>query len=251
MGLHVLGFSGIDYNRLLYGISWSYKNDNLEHEKSELLRGSYIKMIKLLVKYSVWFFVFLVISELFIERGLLNFLPIFNYKILHIVDTKSVLVAGILPASIALGRFSFVFFVKYFNWTAVMLGFILVAIILFVFSVVWSLDISTTVHYMSWKNLPIAAYTFPLIGFFLAPLYPVLCSSVLNAQTQENQSAMTVLIMVFTSLGTCLGALATGYDFQHFGGLFAFEILLIPLLVLFVLIKPYHFIISRETDKKH
>ncbi|AFJ43392.1 hypothetical protein [Francisella orientalis] len=47
----------------------------------------------------------------------------------------------------------------------------------------------------------IIALLFPMIGFFMAPIYPTLCSSILSSQPENLQSAMAGLIIIFSALG--------------------------------------------------
>ncbi len=89
------------------------------------------------------------------------------------------------------------------------------------------------------------AYLLPLIGFFVGPIYPTLCSSILSKQKLTNQRAMSVLILIFSALDGTLGSLVIGKSFQHFGGLIAFSTFMIPLGILLVLVLPYAFLLRK------
>jgi fucose permease len=82
---------------------------------------------------------------------------------------------------------------------------------------------------IGWANAPVAAYLFPLLGIFLAPIYPTLCSVALSALPRPSHPAMVGLIVIFSALGGTLGSFITGMLFQHLPGAIAFYFLLVPL----------------------
>jgi MFS transporter, FHS family, glucose/mannose:H+ symporter len=84
----------------------------------------------------------------------------------------------------------------------------------------------------TWFGIPIAAYTFPLIGFFLAPIYPAINSIVLSSLPKSKHGAMAGLIGLFSALGGTLGSIITGNIFQRYGGQTAFYFSLIPIAIL-------------------
>jgi len=84
----------------------------------------------------------------------------------------------------------------------------------------------------AWADVPFAAYIFPLIGFFLAPIYPAINSVILGALPKSQHGTMSGLIVVFSALGGSLGSLITGYIFQHYGGQTAFYFSLLPITAL-------------------
>jgi fucose permease len=85
---------------------------------------------------------------------------------------------------------------------------------------------------MSWASAPAAAYVIPLIGLFLAPIYPAINSAMLSACPKPQHAAMTGLIVIFSALGGSIGSFVTGRLFIHFDGQTAFTLLLLPLAVL-------------------
>jgi fucose permease len=82
--------------------------------------------------------------------------------------------------------------------------------------------------------LPFAAYIFPLIGLFLAPVYPTINSTILSSLPKKKHGAMAGLIVVFSALGGTLGSITTGFIFQKYGGETAFYFSLIPMTVLII-----------------
>ena len=60
-------------------------------------------------------------------------------------------------------------------------------------------------------------FAFPLVGLFIAPIYPLLNSVVLSALPNKLHSSMTGLIVVFSALGGTLGSRVIGYLFKNEG----------------------------------
>ena len=85
---------------------------------------------------------------------------------------------------------------------------------------------------INWLNAPIAAYIFPLIGLFMAPIYPAINSVMLSALPKHQHAAMTGLIVIFSALGGTTGSLVTGLVFDRFDGQTAFYFSLIPMAVI-------------------
>ena len=81
-------------------------------------------------------------------------------------------------------------------------------------------------------NAPLAAYLFPLIGLFMAPVYPIISSVMLSALPKARHAAMTGLIVVFSALGGTTGSMITGLTFARFDGQTAFYLSLVPLSLL-------------------
>jgi fucose permease len=82
-------------------------------------------------------------------------------------------------------------------------------------------------------GLPLIAFIFPLVGLFIAPIYPLLNSVVLSALPKNLHSPMTGLIVLFSATGGTLGSRITAYFFEQLGG-GAFYFTLVPLSLLLV-----------------
>ena len=98
-----------------------------------------------------------------------------------------------------------------------------------------------------WSGLPLAAYTFPLIGFFLAPVYPAINSVILSSVPKTKHGLMSGLIVVFSALGGTMGSIITGYVFQLYGGQRAFYFSLIPISILIAALFVFKKIRSRAS----
>jgi glycosyltransferase involved in cell wall biosynthesis len=64
-------------------------------------------------------------------------------------------------------------------------------------------------------KIKILMFIFPLIGFFIAPLYPMLNSKFLGNYPEKKISRMVSFIILFTSLGGSIGSISTAYIFQE------------------------------------
>lgn len=94
------------------------------------------------------------------------------------------------------------------------------------------------------SDIPLIGFAFPLVGLFIAPIYPLLNSAVLSALPQKLHSAMTGLIVIFSAVGGTLGSRAIGYLFKNVGADTAFYYTLIPLIMLLVCL----FVLRRLTS---
>ena len=82
---------------------------------------------------------------------------------------------------------------------------------------------------VTWLSAPMAAYIFPLIGVFMAPIYPIVSSVVLSALPQQRHAAMVGLMVIFSALGGTIGSMITGLVFDRFSGQTAFYLVLAPI----------------------
>jgi fucose permease len=88
--------------------------------------------------------------------------------------------------------------------------------------------------HVSWSSAPLATFLFPLIGLFMAPIYPGINSVMLSSLPANQHSAMTGLLVIFSALGGTTGSLITGYVFGNFNGHFAFYLTLVPITLVLV-----------------
>lgn len=198
----------------------------------------FVEMVKL-VKYPlVIFFVLGAFFYVYIEQAINTWLPTFNYQILQLPDNISVQIASIYAGALAAGRLMGGWVMKKVHWYKVLQSCIVTAAVL----VLLVLPLTAGVEPGSvtgWSTVPLAAYLFPAIGLFLAPIYPTLSSSVLSALPKNRQSGMTGLIVIFSALGGTSGSIITGFLFGQLDGQVAFYFTLIPLVLLFLVLIVY------------
>lgn len=198
----------------------------------------FIIMIKLNKELLIMIFVISIFMYVFIEQGITTWLPTFNNKVLHINSAMSIEMASIFSAAIALGRLTTGFILKRIPWFKLLIIYLIVAGLMIIFLL--PEDTSSTTHLVSsWHDIGWVAYVFPLIGFFLASIYPTLCSTMVSTLPKHRHSAMMGLIMIFSALGGALGSKMVGLTFQTFGGHFAIAATLVPIIILSILLFPY------------
>ena len=193
--------------------------------------GDFIQMIKLLKRPLVIVFAVAAFMYVMTEQGIMSWLPTFNEKVLHLPEKASVFMAVILMLSIAAGRYLTSFLVKSISWIALLAVCLLGAALMVVFILPQTQSLQPGLI-TSLKDVPVIAYVFPLIGFFLAPIYPLVNSFVLSATEKIFHSPMASLLVFFSAIGGTLGSRLVGYLFKHIGGQKAFYFSLIPMAVL-------------------
>lgn len=197
------------------------------------LQDDFKGMLNMLAIPMVLIFIFNAFFYVLIEQSIMSWLPTFNSKVLALPVALSIQMATILAASTAIGRFTAGIVLKKINWFAVVMGCLLLAAAL-VLLVMPMAKAAAGKIVTGWKDAPMVAYVFPLIGFLLAPIYPAINSTILSSLPKKQHAAMSGLIVVFSALGGTTGSIITGSVFQHFGGQTAFYFSLIPIALLMV-----------------
>ncbi|MFO1243384.1 MAG: MFS transporter [Rickettsiales bacterium] len=213
-------------------------------EKPTTFAQDFIGMLWLAKKLLVIVFIISIFLYVLIEQGIQTWLPTFNKEILKLPSDMSVQAASIYAACLAAGRLSAGGVLRRVHWYP----FICVCLLVMAGLVVVSMPMATGIEEnpnMSWFHAPAAAFIFPIIGLFMAPIYPAINSVMLSALPKPQHSAMTGLIVIFSALGGTTGSRITGYTFEHVDGQTAFYFSLIPMAI--ILIALYFF--KRETEK--
>jgi len=208
------------------------------------LRDDFMQMFRLMAKLLTVIFVISVFLFVMIEQGILSWLPTFNTKVLHLPENISIMMASILAISLAAGRMIAGIVTKKVGWLWV-LSFCIVSamlIVVFVLPKTVGLEVKSI---NTLADIPLIGFAFPLIGLFIAPIYPLLNSIVLSALPKNLQSSMTGLIVIFSALGGTLGSRITGWLFKNEGPEKAFYFTLIPMSLLLV----SFFILKKITAK--
>jgi fucose permease len=100
---------------------------------------------------------------------------------------------------------------------------------------------------MTWLHAPLVVYLMPIMGLFMAPIYPTLNSTILFALPKHQHSSMSGLIVIFSALGGTTGSIITGHVFEAFDGITAFYLSLIPIAVIFIVIWILNGMIKNKT----
>jgi fucose permease len=132
-----------------------------------------------------------------------------------------------------LGRYLSSLLVKKISWYYI-LSFCLVGAALMVLFILPQTQKLEPKEIKTLSDVPVIAYVFPLIGLFLAPVYPLINSFVLSSTEKVFHSPMASLLVFFSAIGGTLGSRLVGYLFKNIGGGKAFYFSLIPLVILLV-----------------
>ncbi|MBT5099243.1 MAG: MFS transporter [Polaribacter sp.] len=203
------------------------------------LKEDLIQSVKLIIVPLVLVFIISAFLFVMIEQGIMTWLPRFNEKIFLFSENLSVQMAVIFALSLALGRFIAGFLTKRMPWVYLVIICIVISggILLGVLPQL-SENIETLSIIENTTDVPVLGFILPLIGLFIAPIYPLLNSTVLSSLPKSLHSPMSGLIIIFSALGGTIGSRVIGELFESIGGANAFYFLLIPmsLLIVFVLL---------------
>lgn len=185
-------------------------------------------MLTLLVLPSTIAFLAAIFLYVLVEQSVGTWLPTFNNEVLHLPSAMSVQVSSIFVAALAVGRLGASGLVARLGWLRLLLGCLVVVAALVLLTLPSTRGITPRAD-IGWFNAPVAAYIFPLIGVFMAPIYPIVSSVVLSALPRDKHAAMVGLMVIFSALGGTIGSLITGVVFDAFSGQTAFYLVLAPL----------------------
>lgn len=227
---------------ILLSVKIDESSIELISEKSNKTEG-FSEMFKLIIVPIVIVFLASAFIYVLIEQSIMSWLPTFNNQVLKLPTSLSIQMASILAASTALGRFSAGVLLKNISWLLVLISSLVLSAILVVAALPMAQNLGNNVV-TGWSTAPLVAFVFPLIGFFISPIYPTINSLILSSLPKNKHGVMASLIVIFSALGGTTGSLITGFIFEHFGGESAFYFSLIPiglLIILLMLFKKYQF----------
>ncbi len=208
------------------------------------LADDFRQMFKLFAKLLTIVFVISAFLFVMIEQGIMTWLPTFNDKVLHLPENISIMMASILAVSLAVGRLLAGQITKKINWIWVLVFCIICAMLIVLFVLPKTVGLKVT-NINSLTDIPLIGFAFPLVGLFIAPIYPLLNSVILSALPKKLHSSMTGLIVVFSALGGTIGSRIIGWLFMNQGPENAFYFTLIPMSLLLV----SFFILKKLTSK--
>ncbi len=192
------------------------------------LKEDFSGMLKMIVLPLVLVFIASVFLFVLIEQSFQTWTPTFYEDILKVPASMSIQAGAVLAGAFAIGRFAAGFLLKKIYWFYLVVGCLIGCALMVLLSLPLSKGIEVT-ETVTWLNAPLVVYLFPLMGIFLAPIYPTINSVVLSALPKHMHSSMSGLIVVFSALGGTTGSIITGNVFEHFDGQTAFYMSLIPM----------------------
>jgi FHS family glucose/mannose:H+ symporter-like MFS transporter len=190
-------------------------------------------MLTLFLKPLVCVFVLTAFLYVLVEQSVGTWLPTFNNEILKLPAAMSVEVTSIFAACLALGRLLAGVVMRKANWYPVMNACVLGMAAMVLLALPLTRDVAIDPQ-VTWASAPLATFLFPLIGLFMAPIYPAINSVMLSSLPKNQHSSMTGLLVIFSALGGTTGSLITGYVFGNFSGHFAFYLTLVPITLVLV-----------------
>ena len=208
------------------------------------LKEDFLAMFNLLSKLLIIVFVISAFLFVMIEQGIMTWLPTFNERVLGLTENIAIMMASILAVSLGVGRLLAGALTRKISWVYVLCVCTIIAMLLVVFVLPKLLNLEVN-EIRGIADIPILGFAFPIIGLFIAPIYPLLNSVVLSALPKKLHSQMTGLIVIFSALGGTLGSRIIGYLFKEVGAQKAFYFTLIPMTVLLLC----YFILKRLTEK--
>ncbi len=204
-------------------------NENESKRADTKASEEFFDMLKLMVKPLVLIFAASAFLFVLIEQSFMTWTPTFYQDVLQVPASMGIQAGAVLAGALAIGRLLAGFVLKRVHW----LTFTLIATLLVGVCVLLTLPLTSRIldlgNEINWFNAPFVVYLFPLLGIFLAPIYPTINSVVLSALPKYLQSSMSGLIVVFSALGGTTGSIITGNIFEHYGGTTAFYFSLLPI----------------------
>lgn len=224
------GISAVAFTLLLFT---RLDESSIQTAEAKPFIREFMDMITLALKPLVLVFIMSAFTYVLIEQSIMSWLPTFNSKVLNLPTALSIQMASILAASTALGRFTAGIALRKIHWFAVLLICLVAAATLVLVAI--PLAKAGSGHEVTgWGNAPIGAFVFPVIGLFIAPIYPAINSVILSTLPARQHGPMSGLIVIFSALGGTTGSIITGNIFESYGGETAFYFSLVPIGVLMI-----------------
>jgi fucose permease len=191
------------------------------------------EMLRLIILPLVIVFIICIFLFVLIEQSFQTWTPTFYKDILKVPASMSIQAGAILAGAFAIGRFASGVILRRFHWIWVVSVCIIMCAILVILTLPLTQGIGSSEN-TNWSNAPLGAYLFPIMGVFLAPIYPTINSVILSSLPKYLHSSMSGLIVVFSALGGTTGSIITGHVFEAFTGQTAFYLSLIPMTILMI-----------------
>ncbi len=211
-------------------------------------QSDFFEMIQMVIKPLIIVAVFSLFFYVMLEQSFSTWLPTFYKEIIKTPDSMAIQVGGILAGATFLGRLLTGFVLLKVKWIH-FLSFCLLIIGVIVLLVLPMASATFGVHQkLSWFNAPLAAYLLPVMGLFLAPIYPTINSTILSSLPKHMHSSVSGLIVIFSAIGGTIGSIITGHIFEAFDGKTAFYFSLVPVVLIIILLWILYKMISKNVE---
>jgi fucose permease len=219
--------------------------------ESRSLQKDFAEMFTLVVKPLSIVFIISIFFYVMLEQSFSTWFPTFYKEILNAPSSMAIQAGAILAGATFLGRLASGFVLLRVKWIYFLSFCLLVigAIVIIVLPMANSTNVHVT-ETMTWLNAPLVVYLLPLMGLFLAPIYPTVNSTILSALPKHMHSSMSGLIVVFSALGGTTGSIITGHIFEAFDGKTAFYFSLVPVIVMLISLWLLYKITAKNVENK-
>ncbi len=220
-------------------LAMSPLDERAAHPESRPVGEDFVAMLRLVGQALVLVFMISAFTYVLIEQAIGTWLPTFNNEVLHLPQAISIQAASLFAAALAIGRLGAGLILRRIGWYPLVSACIVLMAGLVLLSLPLTRGLAPNPN-IGWFSAPLAAYLLPLIGLFLAPIYPAINSAMLSALPKSEHAAMTGLLVVFSALGGTTGSFITGRVFAAFDGQTAFYLSIVPMAVLLVALGRFH-----------
>lgn len=165
------------------------------------------------------------------EHGFINWLPTFNNKVLGLVPSLGIQLAGLYAVWAIIGRVGMGFVLKRVAWFPALLVCVVCSAVVLTAGLlaVGDTPLSPAVQ---WREAPLAVWLLPFTGLFVSPIFPVMHSAALTSLPVTRHNTLASLSVVFSSTAGAFGTPLLGFVFQAYGGKAALTALLLPIAVM-------------------
>ncbi|KMQ59748.1 MFS transporter [Chryseobacterium sp. BLS98] len=165
-----------------------------------------ISELSVFVKPATIVFLFVIFFIVFVEQGFNSWLPSFYKNHLNVNSFFALQATSFLALFSYAGRTLTANIIQRFSLSRYY--------ILCLFLIIGVLIIILGIQYFDSVNSSIILFLFPVIGLFLAPLYPVINSKMIAQIDKEKINLFTSLIVIFSSLGSSLSSIIMAVLFE-------------------------------------
>lgn len=165
-----------------------------------------ISELSVFVKPATVVFLFVIFFIVFVEQGFNSWLPSFYKNHLNVNSFFALQATSFLALFSYAGRTLTANIIQRFSLSRYY--------ILCLFLIIGVLMIILGIQYFDSVNSSIILFLFPVIGLFLAPLYPVINSKMIAQIDKEKINLFTSLIVIFSSLGSSLSSIIMAVLFE-------------------------------------
>lgn len=175
--------------------------------------------------FKTFLFFSIIFTIVFIEQNFNSWLPSFYKKHLKVDSFLALQGTAFLALFAFVGRSVTARIIHRFS----LFTYFMMCVVV-IFSMLIFAQVLLATSFSEWS-----LFLFPLMGLFLAPLYPVISSKMITNIHRDDINVFTSLIVIFSSLGSSFGSVMMSFVFQfNYGNYYALYISL-AVLLLFIL----------------